>query len=183
MRIGFRPRMGFRARGTAQLPATVTGTNATFSGTVVATTEVQTASMKADSWRRFTPGGRLNIGLAAGTDAALDVNVDMAQLAGRTWLLDPATTRGTTPPIAFTGDLDLGFSRSAANNFLMSGSLNGTVAIFTGNLQTPNIYIVEGAAPTGVANYSLLYSVDVATKTQLTVIFGSGAAQQIKIEA
>jgi hypothetical protein len=67
----------------------------------------------------------------------------------------------------------MGHSSTVYFDFDGSGSLN---------IQDSYIEITERAAPTGTANKAKLYAVDVAGKTRLSVIFGSGAAQTIATE-
>ena len=77
--------------------------------------------------------------------------------------------------------------RSAANNLRTDNNFKvgtgitlipGGSAIFSGSLE-----LVERVAPTGLANTARLFARDNGEgKTQLMVIFGTGAAQQIAIE-
>lgn len=113
-----------------------------------------------------------------------------ASASGCRIILDGSTTLAATPPLTYGGDLDTGHYRSAANTVATSGngaqSSNTTPSQFNlpGNVAIGSaIYIPEGSAPGAIANYAAVYAIDVASKTQLTVLFPTGAAQQVKIEA
>ncbi len=149
-----------------------------------------------------------NLSLAAGKTLSTDKIDDSG--AGFVTLLDELrTVAGTAAaPAIQLGEAGLGFYRSAAgvlaitaasaaNDWNISATgfntnvaaqfnssmtvvgqanMSGVLAAFMG------VYHANMTAPTGVNNFSIVYSVDVAGKDQLTVIFGTGAAQQIKIE-
>jgi len=89
---------------------------------------------------------------------------------------------GTTPAFgAGSGDLFLyngGLGLKVANG--ASPTVTIPNALSVGN----NLDLTETSTPAGLSNTARLFSVDNgAGKTQLMVIFGSGAAQQIAIEA
>jgi hypothetical protein len=58
-----------------------------------------------------------------------------------------------------------------------NAALQGSV-VLGGNLTL----IEQASAPVGIANAARLYAIDVAGKTSLRVIFGTGAAQEIEVE-
>lgn len=112
-----------------------------------------------------------------------------ASAAGSRILFDGAAGVAA-PPVAPGNDLDCGLYRGGVNDlrigaggalsvqFLgVAASVNGTLSVGT------YLYLPETSNPTAVANYAILYSKDVAAKTQLSVLFPTGVVQQIKIEA
>lgn len=80
---------------------------------------------------------------------------------------------------------DTGLSRLSAG---VVGLGTGTAGSFAGSLKLTNtqnvgyVEIDEMTAPAGAANSVRLFTQDLAGKTQLMAIFGSGVAQQIAIE-
>jgi hypothetical protein len=94
----------------------------------------------------------------------------------------------TNPAFYFLSDTNCGFTRAGADliNVVGGGGYGGLVAgIFTAAsyFAGPAVYLSEGTAQPATANYSILYSLDVGAKTQLTAKQGAaGTVVPLAIE-
>lgn len=99
-----------------------------------------------------------------------------------------ASTEADPVEAAFVFGQDTTVTKSRAIAFGLDGNTNthseeGVFKVFGKQAVTQYIEVAEIAAPAGAANKARLYAVDNGSgKTQLVVVFGSGAAQVIATE-
>lgn len=160
-----------RAEGQRRLADTLSESavglgNLTLAASLIALTDVQTPTTKADTWRRYTPGGQLALGLAG--DAQVNLNVNLAAAAGKQVLIDAGTAGA--PGLAFAGDPDTGISRNAANILQISSGGSAYAVFSTGQLNYGGnvvingggfLYLFEaGSAPAATADYAVFWAQD-----------------------
>lgn len=116
--------------------------------------------------------------------------------AGAVVKLDPSTSTAACP-LQWNGDPNTGMRYVLADRqgFVCGGtavvSIETSALVAQGNVQGTNlvtdaaIYLPEiGAAPSALANYSIVYSLDAATKTQLNAKQGAaGTVTALAVEA
>lgn len=118
------------------------------------------------------------------TTGALNVsNGNLTMGTGRKLILDTNTSTSDLA-LQYNGDPNTGMYRSAVDT--QAWVAGGSAALFTlgANVLTNGyIYINEATAPSALANHSILYSLDVGGKTQLTAKQGSaGTVVALAIE-
>ena len=82
------------------------------------------------------------------------------------------------------GTIDTNLGRTAAGELTLLGAAAADTGVIKASVVQPGaLHLAERTAPTGTANVAKLYAVDNGSgKTQLVVIFGSGAAQVLATE-
>ena len=115
-------------------------------------------------------------------------NGDITMGSGAVIKLDPSTSL-TSCALQFNGDPNTGLRYGAADNFtLLSGgnfiqSIATQITLWVQANARGGIGFVEQAAPTLVADTGIMYaSVDGGSKTDLNVLFQSGAAIKVTEE-
>lgn len=122
-----------------------------------------------------------------GVAGALAIADKMSMAAGKQLLIDPGTV--SAPGLGVVGDTGIGMYRVGAGNWGMAAGGVKTISAssgsgaMNGNFTCSSVYIPETAAPSAVANYCIIYGVDVATKTALNAKQGAaGTVTQLAIE-
>lgn len=118
--------------------------------------------------------------------AATTFNGNVTMGPGTKLILDTSTS-ATDCPLQFAGDPNTGIRYSSADIWQTIGgggvsSTHSSAFVTVTGIIGDWYYYNEVTAPSPIANKAILYGLDVAAKTQLTVLFPTGAAEQIAIE-
>lgn len=156
------------------------------------TNEVSIAAI-GQTKHAFVSGGSVAVGPFIAQNPTT-FNDDVTMGSGKKLILD-ASTSTTSCPLQFGGDPNTGLSYVAADQMsivaaggaplgVQSGAANATTLNVSSNIVNQGaLYMREMSAPSGLADYAIIYAVvDGGSKTDLTSIFQTGAAQPITQE-